>query len=72
VERWGSDPSKGVFLTVMNTTDSEQSCQVSFDQKDTVGCRVTSLPTGKVMGQAPDVQLKLAGHGVEALRVEPK
>ena len=72
IERWGRDPSKGLYFTVMNTTDSEQSCQVKIDLENAAGYRVTSLLTGQAIGQAPSIQLKLAAHAVEVLGVEPE
>lgn len=72
VERWGSQPSEGLHLTLMNTTDAEQPCQVSIDLKEAAGCRVVSLLTGQVIGEGPTVKLKLIAQAVEALSVEPK
>ncbi|MHB8971608.1 MAG: hypothetical protein ACYC3X_18585 [Pirellulaceae bacterium] len=71
VERWGSEPSKGLYMTVMNTTDTQQSQQVNVELKDATGCRVVSLLTGQAIGEMPSVQLQLMAHAVEALRIEP-
>ncbi|HOW70877.1 MAG TPA: hypothetical protein PKY77_09775 [Phycisphaerae bacterium] len=72
VERWGREPSKGLYFTLMNTTETEQQCRLSINLKEAAGCRAVSLLNGEAIGEVSTGRLKLAAHAVDALVLESK
>jgi hypothetical protein len=71
VEQWGRDPAQGLYLTVMNMNDTEQSQLLNISLQNAASCRVVSLLSGQTLGHAPSVPLKLAPQAVDALHIEP-